>query len=313
MIRRCRDGDGRELAVRRRAADVRAYGAGSGTAGRAETARRAFIDGIADSTARAILKRLDRDTALQARVHRFHQDVLLAGAKKKESLAMEAFGARQDACDDCERGNRSYGQQMHWSSPPTIFVPATDTEAAAGVRQGGIELPPLPADVSGELARAGFEDVGMGDLPGFAQDAVTLHEIGHLLTRAFGIATPTLWLNEFLANYWWSAYWREDLPAFTRMRARMMAAAPAAPAGTRPSLDFERGEPGGWQNYVWYQGRIGERVDAVLDQRGIAFLTDVRNVLPRDCTGPLGTEAVVERLETISTGWREWIASFRRE
>jgi hypothetical protein len=220
-----------------------------------------------------------------------------------------------DACDGCERINRSYGQQMNWSSPPTIFVPATDTEAAAGVRQGGgRELPPLPADVSGELARAGFEDLGMGDLPAFAQDAVSLHEIGHLLTRAFGIATPTLWLDEFLANYWWLAYWREDLPAFTQMRIRMMAAAPAAPSGTRPSLqDFERGEPGGWQNYVWYQGRIGGRVDAVLDQRGIAFLTDVRGVLPRDRAGPLGTEEVVERLETISTGWREWIASFGRQ
>jgi hypothetical protein len=216
-----------------------------------------------------------------------------------------------DACDDCQRINRSYGRQMNWSSPPAIFVPATDSEAAAGVRQGGGELPPLPADVSRELALAGFEDPGMGDLPGFAQDAVALHEIGHLLTRAFEIATPTTWLNEFLANYWWSAYWREDFPALTELQARMTAAAPAAPAQARPSLhDFERGETGGWQNYVWYQGRIGERVDAVLEEHGIRFLTDVRDVLPRDRTGTLSTEEVVERLQTISTGWGEWIASF---
>jgi hypothetical protein len=194
-------------------------------------------------------------------------------------------------------------------------VPATDSEAAAGVRRGvGTESPPLPADVSRELTLAGFEGIGMGELPGFAQDAVALHETGHLLTRAFGIATPTTWLNEFLASYWWSAYWREELPAFTQLAARMTAAAPAAPAQARPSLqDFERGETGGWQNYVWYQGRIGERVDAVLDQRGIAFLTDVRNVLPRDRTGALGSEEVVERLQTISTGWREWIESFGRQ
>jgi hypothetical protein len=216
-----------------------------------------------------------------------------------------------DACDACQRINRSYGRQFNWASPAAIFVPATDSEAAAGVRQAGGELPPLPVAVSRELTLAGFENLGMGDLPGFAQDAVALHEIGHLLTRQFGIATPTTWLDEFLANYWWSAYWREELPALTELQQRMTAAAPAEPARDHPTLqDFERDETGGWQNYIWYQGRIGERVNAVLDEHGIQFLRDVRDVLPRDRTGTVTGEEVVERLQTISMGWREWIASF---
>jgi hypothetical protein len=198
--------------------------------------------------------------------------------------------------------------------PDLAIVPATLPPAYAELERVIVTaLPTLPPEVAVELRNLGVGDPGVKDLARFEQDKIVYHELGHLYTHAFGIATPRGWLSELLATYWWNAYTRDVYPALTALEPRIQVLYPPLPPPRHTSLeDFERLYPNiAFENYMWYQQRFGARLNEVLAQRGIRFLADLREALPLGRTEALTDVQLLERLERLSPGWQEWLATFK--
>jgi hypothetical protein len=141
-------------------------------------------------------------------------------------------------------------------------------------------------------------------------DLIGLHELGHVLTLAYGIHPPSRWSNEFLANYFAYAYLREAHPKlatlFTAMSYDLHYTDADKPKYT--SLDdFERLYlKVGPANYSWYQSAFVGRVEQVYEAQRFSFLEAVRDAYPTETKEPEPARAVLERLEQICPGFVAW-------
>src|SRR5262249_20623613 len=120
-------------------------------------------------------------------------------------------------------------------------------------------------------------------------DLIGLHELGHVLTLAYGIRPPCRWSNEFLATYFAYGYLREmqpDLAAlFVAMTYELQCLGADRPRHTSLE-DFDRLYSGvGSKNYGWYQSAFAGRVREVYAARKWSFLEDVRAAYPSDSAG----------------------------
>ena len=145
-------------------------------------------------------------------------------------------------------------------------------------------------------------------------DLIGLHELGHVYASTYGIRAPNKWLNEMLASYFAYAFLREKHPKLAMLFYAMAAElVPDNPKQKYTSLeDFDRLYSGvGVKNYDWYQGKFFQRVAQVYEVKGLSFLTDVRDAFPQEKQESLTPEAVLHRLERISTGFLEWSKDLR--
>jgi hypothetical protein len=144
-------------------------------------------------------------------------------------------------------------------------------------------------------------------------DLIGYHELGHLYTRAFGIQPPGHWVSEFLATYFAYAYLRRAQPHLAELWDGIVQPAPDTRPAHMSLTDFDRLYFGvGPDNYFWYQGTFAARVSEVFAQRGLGFLTAVRDAFPAGTTDPLPGDEVLARLEAIHPGFLVWAAWLHR-
>jgi hypothetical protein len=198
-----------------------------------------------------------------------------------------------------------YGIPFFSAGSSIIFLPAT--------LDG-----PIPADYLAHRAHYSSESMEKIRASGLTfedgahtmVDLIGYHELGHLLTRAFGIHPPSAWLSEFIATYFAYAFLRREHPDLASLWDGIVPI-PASYQPQHTSLqDFDRLYFGvGPQNYFWYQGTFASKVTRVFSEQGLNFLHAVREMFPASGgEQPSGPE-VLDRLDRIQPGFTAWAAS----
>lgn len=229
---------------------------------------------------------------------RFYEDML----EIKAEFALAVLDRR-----DWERvaPEMPFGLPSVSPDPPVILLPATVdgvvVEGAKALRERA------SAATLAKIEAAGFDfDSGAEKLI----DLIALHELGHVLTLAYGIRPPDHWSNEFLASYFAYAYLQLEDPRLATLFVAITHDLECRD-GTRPkhtSLeDFDRlYSQVGPANYGWYQGEFLGRVEQVYQARKLGFLESVRSAYPKAKDKGDPPRAFLERLERICPGFVEW-------
>lgn len=191
--------------------------------------------------------------------------------------------------------------------PAVAYVPLTDDGLAA------TDALSIEAGV-GDAARRLLADAGT-DWAGAARSHVALvglHELGHTLVDAYGIAVPTPWLGEWLATYVGYTFMRAVRPREALVWEGVLQGFRDAVQPQHRTLEaFDRLYFGvGAMNYVWYQARFQAQVQAVHAVHGVDFLRRVRTAFPRD-GAKVSSHEVIARLEAIAPGFAVWAATMR--
>src|SRR5262249_6107141 len=141
-------------------------------------------------------------------------------------------------------------------------------------------------------------------------DLIGLHELGHVLTHAYRIRSPSLWSYELLGTYFAYAYLREAHPELAILFAAMTYDLQYRD-GDKPKYtsleDFDRlyFKVGG-ANYGWFQSAFFGRVEQVYNAQKLSFLEKMRTAYPMDSKDKEPPRVVIERLERICPGFKEW-------
>jgi hypothetical protein len=220
-------------------------------------------------------------------------------------LRAEVNLAVLDAPAWAELSDVPYGIPFFSPIASVIFLPAT--------LDG-----PIPADYLSHRAHYSSESMEKIRASGltFEEGAHTMvdligyHELGHLLTHAFGIRPPSAWMSEFLATYFAYAFLRREHPKLASLWDGIVPI-PASYQPQHTSLqDFDRLYFGvGPQNYFWYQGAFAARVTEVFSGRGLDFLRSVRQAFPAGVEEQPSSHQVLERLDGIHPGFIAWADS----
>jgi len=191
--------------------------------------------------------------------------------------------------------------------PAVAYVPATDdglaaTDALSIAAQVGDSARRLLAAAGTTWDAAARSHVAL----------VGLHELGHVLVETYGIQTRSAWLNEWLATYAAYAFMRAERPREALVWEGVLHGFREAVAPAHRTLEaFDRLYFGvGALNYVWYQARFQQQVQAVHAAHGVEFLRRVRAVFAPDAA-PATAEEVLTRLDAIAPGFGAWAASMR--
>ena len=145
-------------------------------------------------------------------------------------------------------------------------------------------------------------------------DAISLHEIGHLLTNAYHLDTRQAWFNEFMATYFGYVFMRQYDPEMALVWDVVMEASREGYKPAHTSLDDlnKLYTDVGLDNYIWFQNVIQDRVHVVCDLHGIDFIRKAKQVLDND-TSTFETAAdLIAVLDEIAPGFREWAMAYDR-
>jgi hypothetical protein len=200
-----------------------------------------------------------------------------------------------------------YGIPGVEGEPSVAYVPATDdglaaTDALSIAAAVGDSARRLLAAAGTDWERAARSHVAL----------VGLHELGHTLVSAYGIRTRSPWLGEWLATYAAYTYMRAERPSEALVWEGVLQGFRDAVQPEHRSLsEFDRLYFGvGALNYVWYQARFQQQVQAVHAAQGVEFLRRVRAAFGPDAP-PASPEEVLDRLERVAPGFRAWAAEMR--
>lgn len=132
----------------------------------------------------------------------------------------------------------------------------------------------------------------IASFPGFADwdldatllnEALTFHEVGHIIAPRLGLMAGNHWVEELIANLFLAAYARAERPDLEPI----LAGVPPRFANPGPfdqlfDLDsFYAG--GGLENYAWFQFRLAALADALVRGRDFAALVEaLRQAFPRE-------------------------------
>jgi hypothetical protein len=206
-----------------------------------------------------------------------------------------------------------YGLPNAYGPPPVIFMPATTGGFAFHLMVARKNA--IPADVLKaylETNHTRFEAAAEDFV-----DAIGFHELGHALSQSYGIDPQCHWLNEFIASYFEYAYISERRPDSKRVFDLL-----GRPSSVRPKnttlADFD------WlymgvDDVGWYHGMFETRIRELYPEMGLQFLKELRRRFPAaagDHKGvpvpdPVPPEQLLEELEKIAPGFKEWARGFR--
>ncbi len=192
--------------------------------------------------------------------------------------------------------------------PPVAFLPATDDGLAA---TDALSIAAGVGDSARRLLAAAGTDWTTAASSHVA--LVGLHELGHALVDAYGIEVRSRWLNEWLATYAGYTFMRAHRPREALVWEGVLHGfRDAARPAHRTLAAFDRLYFGvGALNYVWYQARFQQQVQAVHAQHGLDFLRQVRAGFPRGSAPVTSADEVLTRLERIAPGFSAWAATMR--
>lgn len=144
-------------------------------------------------------------------------------------------------------------------------------------------------------------------------DLVAFHEIGHPYAKAYGIGLPTLWLNEFVANYFAYLYMYKNAPEMAKVWKLSGDIIYDGHTPKHKTLEeFNELYSGvGVPNYAWYQAAFEKKANPLVEEKGVSFLHDLKQKFPED-VGNISNEEILNRLEEISPGFKEWARIFEK-
>ena len=204
-------------------------------------------------------------------------------------------------------GEGPYGMPSVDGANPAVFVmPASWKEVTWMIVPRREEVPPAM------LRRALATGRKWAQIKFEGFDGIGTHEIGHSVIRQLGIDPQTKWFNEFLASYAGYAYLKAADPGQALSNEIFWTVGLKHSSHSFTKLDdFERRYdelqqkyPG---NYAWYQLALDQRVIEIYQQQGLGFLRQVQLRFPTGGTS-LNNAQVLDKLETISSGWKVWSA-----
>jgi hypothetical protein len=193
-----------------------------------------------------------------------------------------------------------------WSS--VVVMPATHPifdEITVGIRQR-----PKASAAIAQAERA--TGLSLEDGIRLTADTIMYHELGHIFASAYGIGTPNLWFDEFVAHYFSEAYNADAapdprVPPFDKLINEPDGSGPPKHTALE---DLERlYSDVGPANYGWYQQHFARRAKAVYKTEGFAFLTRLKTALPSSESDRLPVSEVLSRLERLSPGFVAWAES----
>jgi len=253
--------------------------------------------------------------------HQEHAQKLQAAIEDMNVFYKERLGVQAnvtlallDSKDWTKVTGNPYGLPNVNGQPAVVFMPATSDSPVFGLMKARQEAVP-----AGQLQsflkdnHTTFEAVASRYV-----DLIGFHELGHTLTRNFGIDPKDHWLDEFLATYWSYAYISERQSEWRQLFDLLGRPSKVRPKNTSLQ-DFERLYMN-VDDYGWYQGMFEARVREVYPVLGFKFLTDLKQKFPQIPSSTMGTdepldrrmkpEQVVEQLETIAPGFKVWAVEF---
>lgn len=196
-----------------------------------------------------------------------------------------------------------YGVPNAQGPPYVIFLPSTTDNATT---QATLGLKEKSSAATLKLIKASgftFEEGAVKSV-----DLLGLHELGHILTRAYGINPANKWLNEFLATYFAYAYLNQRQPNLARLWEAMSHTYLDGIVPKYTTLaDFEKLYFGvGLENYGWYQAQFLLKGAQIYKSGKLKFLEKLKTSFPQTEKEPVSLESAVERIEKISPGIAVW-------
>lgn len=196
-----------------------------------------------------------------------------------------------------------YGVPNVQGPPYLIFMPALTDNATV---QATLSLKPkTSAATLKKINDSGFtfEEGAIKSV-----DLLSLHELGHVLSRTYGINPANKWLNEFLATYFAYAYLKNRYPKLAQLLEAMSDAFIDGITPKYNSLnDFERLYFGvGLDNYGWYQAKFHVKAAQIYKKQKLKFLKKMKKSFPLSEKDPISLETALERLDKISSGFTIW-------
>ncbi|HET6632941.1 MAG TPA: alpha/beta hydrolase [Rhodanobacteraceae bacterium] len=201
------------------------------------------------------------------------------------------------------QGHLPYGLPFVTDTPHMAFLPAT---ADGVITQGAIRFSrkASPATLA-EIRATGY---GVEDGALKFTDLIGLHELGHVLSRSYGIDPRQRWLGEFVASYFAYAFLEQTHPRLARLFVAMASDVyrDAATPQHTSLADFEELYVGlGPDNYGWYQGRFLKEGAAIYAHRKLALLKEMKSA----ALSPDTAEAL-QQLARIDTEFATWPQKF---
>jgi hypothetical protein len=156
------------------------------------------------------------------------------------------------------------------------------------------------------LGKLESHDLTYDDAARMMVDVIGFHELGHVYSRAYELATHRKWSNEMAASYFAYAYMDAKHP---ELRAVFEGVTQTSVDTVDPRFtsfeDFERIYTGvGAENYGWYQAMFIKRISAIYPEHGLSFLEKAKASLESD--RKLTDEELLARLEDTAPGFIQW-------
>ncbi len=202
-----------------------------------------------------------------------------------------------------------YGVPNAQGAPYVIFLPATTDNATT---QATLSLKEKSSEETLKLIKASgftFEEGAVKSV-----DLLGLHELGHILTRAYGINPANKWFSEFLATYFAYAYLKQRQPKLARLWEAMSRAFLDGIEPKHTTLaDFEKLYFGvGLDNYGWYQAEFLLKGTKVYKSEKLKFLKELKTSFPQTEKETVSLETAISRIEKISPGFSEWSKDLKK-
>lgn len=195
---------------------------------------------------------------------------------------------------------------VYGESPAVAVFPA---ESGGSVYEFFLTLEEdIPQSLKEEVASLGYS---WEEFAGKVVDFIGFHEIGHPYAEAYGIGRSARWLNEFVASYFAYLYMYNNSPEMAKIWKLSGDIVLEVYTPKYKSLEKfnELYSRVGVPNYGWYQSAIEKRANKVVEEKGISFLDDLKKQFPED-VGDLPNEEILNRLEKIDPGFKEWSKIF---
>jgi len=195
-----------------------------------------------------------------------------------------------------------------------IFMPATSGGAAFQLMQARKDsIPQFLLNDYLEKSNKTFKDLAddFVDLIGF-------HELGHILSNAYGISSKYHWLSEFTASYFSYTYVSEKKPISKKVFEILGRPSAIRPKNTTLE-DFEI-LYGNVDDYGWYQGMFESRIQQLYPEAGIQFIKNLKREFPVNPNSNSEDEEitisnlkiVLKKLENIAPGFLDWANNFKK-
>jgi hypothetical protein len=208
--------------------------------------------------------------------------------------------------------NLPYGlPQASDAAPYLIILPATSRGFAFDLIMARIPaVPSGPLQEHLRQKRVALETL----VEQFVDTFPAYHELGHILSDLYLIDNRYAWLGEFTASYfaYSFAYERDH-------ETKILCDVFGRPSHARPKhtllADFERLHAE-VEDVGWYQGMFELRIRELYPDKRLEFLKELqahfplRNASSREQSRKLSPKEVIEILERIAPGFRQWAEGF---